>query len=55
VNTISLAETKAHVSALIDRVDAGETVAITRRGKEVARISPRAMRDLGSTPTNFAR
>lgn len=33
---IGLAEAKAHLSALIDRVAAGETVRITRRGKPVA-------------------
>lgn len=36
---ISLADAKAHLSALIDRVEAGETIEITRRGKAVARIS----------------
>lgn len=40
MDTISLAQAKAHLSALIDRVEAGETVAITRRGKEVARLTP---------------
>jgi prevent-host-death family protein len=40
MNSVSLAEAKAHLSALIDRVEAGETVTITRRGKEVARLSP---------------
>lgn len=40
MDTVSLADAKAHLSALIDRVEAGETVTITRRGKEVARLSP---------------
>jgi len=40
MNSYSLAEAKAHLSALIDRVEAGETVTITRRGKEVARVLP---------------
>jgi prevent-host-death family protein len=40
MNSYSLAQAKAHLSALIDRVEAGETVTITRRGKEVARILP---------------
>ena len=40
MDTVSLAHAKAHLSALIDRVEAGETVTITRRGKEVARLSP---------------
>ena len=40
MNTISLEEAKARLSALIDRVAARETVAVTRRGKEVAILSP---------------
>jgi prevent-host-death family protein len=40
--TVSLTDAKAHLSALIDRVEAGESVTITRRGKEVARLSPPA-------------
>jgi prevent-host-death family protein len=39
VDTISLAEAKAHLSELIDRVEAGEDICITRRGKPVARIT----------------
>ncbi len=38
MDTVSLADAKAHLSALIDRVEGGETVEITRRGKPVARI-----------------
>ncbi len=37
---MSLAEAKARPDALIDRVAAGETVAFTRRGKEIAILSP---------------
>jgi prevent-host-death family protein len=40
MDTISLEEAEAQLSALIDRVEAGETVAITPEGKEVARLSP---------------
>jgi prevent-host-death family protein len=40
MDTVSLADAKANLSALIDRVEAGETVIVTRRGKEVARLSP---------------
>ena len=36
---VSLAQAKAHLSELIDRVAAGETVCITRRGKPVAQLS----------------
>lgn len=35
----SIAEARAHLSALIDRALAGETVVITRRGKPVATLS----------------
>ncbi len=38
--TISLAEAKAQLSELIDRVEAGDTVEITRRGKPVAQLTP---------------
>ena len=36
---VSLAEAKAHLSELLDRVERGEEVVITRRGKPVARVS----------------
>jgi len=36
MDTINLANAKAHLSELIDRVQAGDTIAITRRGKTVA-------------------
>lgn len=38
MNAINLAEAKAHLSELIDRVEAGDTIDITRRGKPVARL-----------------
>jgi prevent-host-death family protein len=31
---------KAHLSELLDEVERGETVAITRHGKQIARIVP---------------
>ncbi len=37
--TVSVAEAKAHLSELLDQVDAGEEVMVTRRGKPIARIS----------------
>lgn len=40
MSAISLAEAKAHLSELIDRVEAGESIEITRRGKPVARLGP---------------
>ena len=39
MSTINLAEAKAHLSELVDRVQAGETIEITRRGKSVARLT----------------
>lgn len=40
--TINLADAKAHLSELVDRVEAGESVDITRRGKPVARLTAAA-------------
>jgi prevent-host-death family protein len=39
MDSISLADAKAHLSELVDRVEAGESVDITRRGKPVARLT----------------
>jgi prevent-host-death family protein len=39
MDAVSLADAKAHLSELIDRVEAGESIEITRRGKPVARLS----------------
>jgi prevent-host-death family protein len=39
VDAVSLADAKAHLSELVDRVEAGETIDITRRGKAVARLT----------------
>lgn len=36
--TVALADAKARLSELIERVEAGETVSITKRGKPVARL-----------------
>ncbi|MGD9538234.1 MAG: type II toxin-antitoxin system Phd/YefM family antitoxin [Alphaproteobacteria bacterium] len=38
--TVNLAQAKARFSELLDKVEAGEEVVITRRGRAVARISP---------------
>jgi len=52
MNAISLAEAKAHLSELVDRVEAGDSIDITRRGKRVARLtaadSPRKRIDLAA-------
>lgn len=40
MKTVSLAEAKAHMSELVDRAEAGDSIDITRRGKpvDVARL-----------------
>jgi antitoxin (DNA-binding transcriptional repressor) of toxin-antitoxin stability system len=38
MRTVNLAEAKAGLSALLDAVEAGEEVVITRRGRSVARV-----------------
>jgi prevent-host-death family protein len=40
MKTANVAEAKAHLSALLAEVEAGEEVVITRYGKPVARIIP---------------
>ena len=40
--TVSLAQAKARLSELLDRVEAGQEVVITRRGKAVAHLSAAA-------------
>ena len=39
MDSVSLADAKARLSELIDRVEAGDTIEITRRGKAVARLT----------------
>ena len=39
MSEMSVAQAKAHLSEILDRVEAGETVTITRRGRPVARVS----------------
>jgi len=52
MNAVSLADAKARLSELIDRVEAGDAIDITRRGKAVARLTaadrPRARIDLAA-------
>jgi prevent-host-death family protein len=40
MDSVNLADAKAHLSELVDRVEAGGSIDITRRGKPVARLSP---------------
>lgn len=50
MTTVSLADAKARLSELVDRVAAGDTIEITRRGKPAARlvaaVAPRQPIDL---------
>jgi prevent-host-death family protein len=52
VDAINLADAKAHLSELVDRVEAGASIEITRRGKRVARLTavsrPRKRIDLNT-------
>lgn len=47
MRTIPVAEAKAHLSALLAAVEEGEEVAVTRRGRIIARLVP-------DTPRNAA-
>jgi prevent-host-death family protein len=38
--TVNLVQAKAHLSELLDKVEAGEKVMITRHGRAVAHIHP---------------
>jgi prevent-host-death family protein len=40
VATVTLVEAKAHLSELLDKVEAGERITITRHGRPVASLSP---------------
>ena len=42
--SVGVHEAKTHLSRLLERVSAGEEIAITRRGEEVARLVPPASR-----------
>jgi prevent-host-death family protein len=52
VRNVNLADAKAHLSKLVERAAAGDTVRITRRGKPVAQITavqtPRKRIDLSA-------
>jgi len=39
MSNVNLADAKAHLSELVDRVQAGDTIDITRRGRPVARLT----------------
>lgn len=39
MDTVNLADAKAHLSELLDRVEAGDSIDITRRGRPIARLT----------------
>ena len=47
---ISLKEARRRLSELVKAAERGESIVITRRGKEVARIVPPAIRPLKGLP-----
>lgn len=40
MESVDLADAKARLSELVDRVETGDAIDITRRGKPVARLTP---------------
>lgn len=40
MSTVSAYEAKTHLSALLERADAGESVTITKHGRPIARLVP---------------
>ena len=59
MDAVNLADAKAHLSELVDRVEAGESIEIRRRGKTVARLTaatrPRKKVDAGRLRALTAR
>ncbi|MGF7207929.1 prevent-host-death family protein [Skermanella aerolata] len=55
MNTVNLADAKAHLSELVSRAASGEAVCITRRGKPVTKLTavqaPRRPIDLAALRT----
>jgi prevent-host-death family protein len=54
MKVVTLAEAKAKLSALIDRVERGETVAISRRHRVVAEVHPAARARARRRPSGLA-
>ncbi len=52
MRTHSVAHAKAHLSALLEQIEQGQEVLITRRGQPVARLVPA---DKNKAPLNFQR
>ncbi len=47
-NTVSAFDAKTHLSQLLQEVEKGRAITITRRGKAVARLVPAAEEDVAS-------
>jgi len=45
MTTVGTYEVKTHLSELLDRVEKGEEITITRHGKPIARLLPAKARD----------
>lgn len=45
---VKVAQAKAQLSALLDRVQSGEEIVISRRGKRVARLVPEPRRTISA-------
>ena len=54
MQTIQASEAKTHFLRILSEVERGQSVIISRHGKEVALISPRAQMDLERTKRAFA-
>jgi prevent-host-death family protein len=50
MKTVGAFEAKTHLSQLLDEVEKGETITITRRGVPVARLAPLSGKALRRTP-----
>lgn len=55
MHTIGAFEAKTHLSALLERVERGEEVLITRHGKAIARLVPAAAVDRQAVAAAIAR
>lgn len=55
MHTLSVAQAKAHLSEALARVEAGDELIITRRGRPVARLVPERSRQPASAAFDLAR
>jgi prevent-host-death family protein len=51
--TVTLSQARARLSELLDKVESGEEVVVTRHGRPVARIAPVAQRKKQLQPIRF--